>query len=75
MGRVLSVTKELATQSKGQLSVPRGQVVKIGIKKESGEIVKQAWQKEPTYTLWGAINAYTRASQDQGISAETAYRL
>jgi hypothetical protein len=51
------VSPELATQSKGQLSLPRGQVVKIEIKKESGEIVKQAWQawqKEPTYNPVGS---------------------
>ena len=40
-----------------------------------GDMVKTAWQTEPILTMWGVINAYTRASQESAISPATAYRF
>lgn len=45
------------------------------IGKEPGQLVENAWGIEPGYNLFAVINAYTRAAQERGLSAEEAYSL
>jgi len=39
------------------------------------EAVEWGWMKEAGYSMFHVVNAYTRASQMDGISAESSYRL
>jgi hypothetical protein len=39
------------------------------------EPVKWGWEKESGDTMFNVINAYTRAAQFEGLSAEASYRL
>jgi hypothetical protein len=43
--------------------------------KKEAEAVTHAWEIEQTYTMFGVINAYTRAIQDQTLTVEESYRL
>jgi hypothetical protein len=43
--------------------------------KKEAETVQSAWAVEQQYTMFGVINAYTRAAQDQTLTAEESYRL
>jgi len=48
---------------------------RFNLSKREGEIVKESWQKEPVYNMWGIINSYTQAAQESEVSADRAYRL
>ncbi len=39
------------------------------------ELVKLGWEQEPGQTMFHIVNAYTRAAQFQGLSAEASFRL
>lgn len=39
------------------------------------EAVKWAWEQEMGETMFHVVNAYTRAAQFEGLSAEASYRL
>ncbi len=39
------------------------------------EAVKWGWEQEMGNTIFHVINAYTRAAQFEGLSAEASYRL
>lgn len=39
------------------------------------EVVKWGWNQEPGNTMFHVVNAYTRAAQFEGLSAEASYRL
>jgi hypothetical protein len=39
------------------------------------EAVEWGWSREKGYTMFSLVNAYTRASQFEGLSAESSYRL
>jgi hypothetical protein len=39
------------------------------------EAVKWGWEQEPGKTMFHAVNAYTRAAEFGGLSAEASYRL
>jgi hypothetical protein len=45
----------------------------IGEKKR--EAVKWGWEQEPGKTMFHVVNAYTRAAEFEGLSAEASYRL
>jgi hypothetical protein len=45
------------------------------IDKKGKEAVEWAWQREAGDTMFNIVNAYTRAAQFQGLSAESSYRL
>lgn len=48
---------------------------RFGIPKKEADAVKLAWEAEPGETMFGVINAYTRAAQVPELTAEEAYRL
>jgi len=37
--------------------------------------VEWGWNQEPGNTMFHVVNAYTRAAQFEGLSAESSYRL
>ena len=39
------------------------------------EAVEWGWHQEPSRTMFHVVNAYTRAAQFEGLSAEARYRL
>ena len=39
------------------------------------EAVKWGWEQEPGNTISHVVNAYTRAAEFEGLSAEASYRL
>lgn len=39
------------------------------------EAVKWGWEQEMGNTMFHVVNAYTRAAQFEGLSAEASYRL
>jgi hypothetical protein len=39
------------------------------------EAVEWGWNQEPGNTMFHLVNAYTRAAQFEGLSAEASYRL
>ena len=39
------------------------------------ELVKFGWERESGKTMFHVVNAYTRAAQFEGLSAEASYRL
>lgn len=39
------------------------------------EAVKWGWEQEMGTTMFHMVNAYTRAAQFEGLSAEASYRL
>jgi len=39
------------------------------------EAVKWGWEQEAGNTMFHVVNAYTRAAQFEGLSAEASYRL
>lgn len=39
------------------------------------EAVQWGWERESGYTMFHLVNAYTRGSQFEGLSAESSYRL
>jgi hypothetical protein len=45
------------------------------LSKNEAEIVKQAFYQEMGGTMFHVINAFTRAAQDQNLSASDSYRL
>ena len=45
------------------------------ITKREQEAVEWGWSKEGGDTMFTIVNAYTRGSQFQGLSAESSYRL
>ncbi|MBF0527740.1 MAG: DUF932 domain-containing protein [Deltaproteobacteria bacterium] len=45
------------------------------IGKEAGEAVKIGYEREPGFTMFHVINAYTRAAQAYGLSTEECYHL
>lgn len=47
----------------------------FGVKSKDAAIVADSWQAEALYSMWGVINAYTRASHSMSVSEFTAYRL
>jgi hypothetical protein len=45
------------------------------LNKAEKEAVEWGWSREAGYTMFSLVNAYTRASQFEGLSAEESYRL
>jgi hypothetical protein len=45
------------------------------LNKAEKEAVEWGWSRESGYTMFSLVNAYTRASQFEGLSAESSYRL
>jgi len=45
------------------------------LNKAEKEAVEWGWSREKGYTMFSLVNAYTRASQFEGLSAESSYRL
>jgi len=45
------------------------------INKREQEAVEWGWSKEGADTMFNIVNAFTRGSQFEGLSAESAYRL
>ncbi len=45
------------------------------LNKTEREAVEWGWSREAGYTMFALVNAYTRASQFEGLSAESSYRL
>jgi hypothetical protein len=45
------------------------------LNKAEKEGVEWGWSREKGYTMFHVLNAYTRAAQFQGLSAESSYRL
>jgi hypothetical protein len=45
------------------------------LNKTEKEAVQWGWQREGGYTMFHVVNAYTRGSQFEGLSAESSYRL
>jgi hypothetical protein len=45
------------------------------INKKEQEAVEWGWSKEGGDTMFNVVNAYTRGSQFEGLSAESSYRL
>jgi hypothetical protein len=45
------------------------------LNKPEREAVEWGWSREAGYTMFHLVNAYTRASQFEGLSAESSYRL
>ena len=45
------------------------------LNKAEKEAVEWGWSRESGYTMFHVVNAYTRASQFEGLSAESSYRL
>jgi hypothetical protein len=45
------------------------------LNKTEKEAVQWGWQREGGYTMFHVVNAYTRGSQFDGLSAESSYRL
>jgi len=45
------------------------------LNKTEKEAVEWGWSREAGYTMFHLVNAYTRASQFEGLSAESSYRL
>jgi len=45
------------------------------INKKEQEAIEWAWQLEAGDTMFNVVNAYTRAAQFEGLSAELSYRL
>ena len=45
------------------------------INKKEQEAVEWGWSKEGGDTMFNIVNAYTRGSQFDGLSAESSYRL
>jgi hypothetical protein len=45
------------------------------INKREQEAVEWGWAKEGGDTMFNIVNAYTRGSQFEGLSAESSYRL
>ena len=45
------------------------------LNKAEKEAVEWGWSRESGYTMFQLVNAYTRASQFEGLSAESSYRL
>ena len=39
------------------------------------DAVEWGWSRESGYTMFHLVNAYTRAAQFEGLSAESSYRL
>jgi hypothetical protein len=39
------------------------------------EAIKWGWEQEMGNTMFHVVNAYTRAAQFEGLSAEASYRL
>lgn len=47
----------------------------FNITKKEAEVISTAWEAEPGMTMFHVINAYTRAAQDETLTAEEAYKL
>lgn len=45
------------------------------LSKDQRDAVEWGWSKEGGDTMFNVVNAYTRASQFEGLSAESSYRL
>jgi len=45
------------------------------LNKTEKEAVEWGWSRESGYTMFHVVNAYTRASQFEGLPAESSYRL
>ena len=45
------------------------------LNKAEKEAVEWGWSHEKGYTMFSLVNAYTRAAQFEGLSAESSYRL
>ena len=45
------------------------------INKKEQEAVEWGWSREGGDTMFNIVNAYTRRSQFEGLSAESSYRL
>jgi hypothetical protein len=45
------------------------------LNKPEKEAVEWGWSREQGYTMFHVVNAYTRASQFEGLPAESSYRL
>ncbi len=45
------------------------------INKREQEAVEWGWSKEGGDTMFNIVNAYSRGSQFEGLSAESSYRL
>jgi len=48
---------------------------RFGLTKEETQEVQNAWEQEPSYTLWGLIQAFAYAAKATHLSAEQAYRF
>jgi hypothetical protein len=47
----------------------------FNITKTEAEAISRAWEVEPQFTMFGVINAYTRAAHEGDLTAEESYRL
>lgn len=48
---------------------------RFGLSQTETEIVKQAYNLEPGYTLFSVLNSFTRAAQDTALDTAQSYRL
>jgi hypothetical protein len=47
----------------------------FNITRKEAQAIEQGWEIEPGMTMFHVINAYTRAAQDSGLTAEESYKL
>ena len=69
----------LAISSETHVENPLGSIASFNrqfqITKKQAEAVEDAWTLEQGMTMFAVINAYTRAAQSRGLSAEESYQL
>jgi hypothetical protein len=74
-----STQRKFAISTQSQVGDPLATIGSLNrqfnITKTEAEAITQAWEIEPEYTMFSVINAYTRAAQDPGLSAEESYKL
>ena len=47
----------------------------FGLNEDERQAVEWAWPQEAGDTMFSVVNAYTRAAQFAGLSAESSYKL
>ena len=75
----------LAQEEKMRMSIeskvddPRASIMtfgrRFGLTRDETQEVQNAWEHEPSYTLWSVIQAFTYAAKAAHLSAEQAYRF
>jgi len=75
-----TVSKEqfiISTQSRvnDPISTIQSLAKQFALTRKESQMIEEAWELDPGYTMWSIINAFTSAAREPSLTAEQSYKL